>query len=168
MFQRGLGADGHEQEGGTRSVGQVRIGEEAPIGQQLVQFDGLVADLRLRDVHGQRHFLDHRPGGHAPRDVEGHEASTSQSYGAPFTAEDLARNFERIALFEEFTTLGGRLVAQETESRLHRWDRPVRLDIEIGPTVDPARATRDRNAIRAYADRLSRLTGLPIFDGLRG
>ena len=38
---------------------------------------------------------------------------------------------KRIALFEEFTTIGGRLVAHQIQSRLHRWDRPVRTEFGI-------------------------------------
>lgn len=81
---------------------------------------------------------------------------------APFTADMLARNFERIALFEEYATVGGAIVARETESRLHRWTSPVRLEVSFGDTVDPAKATADQAAIRTYLARLSRLAGLPI------
>lgn len=81
---------------------------------------------------------------------------------APFTAETLAQSFERIALFEEYANIGGRLVARETESRLHRWDEPIRLQLEFGALVDDAKVARDRVAVTAYASRLARVTGVPI------
>lgn len=80
----------------------------------------------------------------------------------PFDADDLARNFQRIALFEEYADVGGRLVARETESRLHRWESPVRLVLHFGDAVPAEKVQRDRVAVRTYAARLARLTGLPI------
>ena len=80
----------------------------------------------------------------------------------PFSQRQLVENFVRIALFEEFSRMGGRLVAQETESQLHRWSRPIRMHVRFGDTVPLAQRESDRLAIRQYAQRLSRLTGLPI------
>ena len=81
---------------------------------------------------------------------------------APFTAQDLVDDFIRIALFEEYTTIGGRIVARQTPSHLHRWDRPVRMAVEFGATVPQAQRAIDRTSISAYANRLSRVTGLTI------
>ncbi|RVT86610.1 DUF2927 domain-containing protein [Rhodobacteraceae bacterium CCMM004] len=80
----------------------------------------------------------------------------------PFDARILVQNFVRIALFEEYADQGGRLVARETASRLHRWDRPVTIDMEFGASVDPAKVARDRNAIIAYTRRLARVSRHPI------
>lgn len=80
----------------------------------------------------------------------------------PFTKRQLVENFVRIGLFEEFSNIGGRLVALQTESRLHRWERPVRMSVEFGQTVPQEQRTRDRNSVVQYANRLSRITGLPI------
>ncbi len=80
----------------------------------------------------------------------------------PFGQRQLAENFIRIALFEEFLRIGGRLVAQQTESRLHRWAEPIRMRIRFGDSVPLAQRDRDRAAVVAYAKRLSRLTGHPI------
>ena len=80
----------------------------------------------------------------------------------PFDDRVLAQNFIQIALFEEYSDLGGRLVQQESESRLHRWERPVRMNIEIGAAVSPDKATQDRRAITRYASRLAGLSGLDI------
>jgi len=81
---------------------------------------------------------------------------------APFSAQDLVDDFIRIALFEEYTTIGGRIVARQTPSQLHRWDQPVRMAVEFGATVPQAQRAIDRSSITAFADRLSRVTGLPI------
>jgi len=80
----------------------------------------------------------------------------------PVTRRQLVQNFIRIALYEEFANVGGRLVQQQTESRLHRWDHPVRMRIEFGDSVPLAQRTRDTNAIIGYSNRLARITGLPI------
>ncbi|SFP19865.1 DUF2927 domain-containing protein [Tranquillimonas alkanivorans] len=80
----------------------------------------------------------------------------------PFTERQLVENFVRIALFEEYATEGGRIVARQTESRLHRWETPIEMQVEFGDTVPRDKRVRDRNAISAYADRLSRVTSLPI------
>ena len=81
---------------------------------------------------------------------------------APFSASDLTRNFRQIAFFEEYTNISGRLVQQETESRLHRWEGPVRIQVTFGDTVTMEARARDGSAIQDYADRLARVTGHPI------
>lgn len=80
----------------------------------------------------------------------------------PFDAEDLARNFERIALFEEYANIGGRIVARQTPSNLQRWDQPVLVQLEFGATVPAAKVNRDRVSVAAFAARLARVTGHPI------
>jgi len=74
----------------------------------------------------------------------------------------LARNFIRIALFDEYVTDGDILRPQATISRLRRWDQPVRMDVEFGASVPEDQRVLDRNAVSAYAARLSRASGLPI------
>ena len=61
----------------------------------------------------------------------------------PFDADTLVRNFQTIALFEEYATVGGRIVARQTASRLHRWDMPVRIECRIRRR-DPARCATPR------------------------
>jgi hypothetical protein len=80
----------------------------------------------------------------------------------PFTDTMLARNFIRIALFDEYVSDGDFLRAQATESRLRRWDQPVRMSVEFGPSVTAERRARDRSSVAAYAARLSRVSGAPI------
>ncbi|MEM6940434.1 MAG: DUF2927 domain-containing protein [Pseudomonadota bacterium] len=77
----------------------------------------------------------------------------------PFSADILARNFERIAFFNEydgaFSGLGG-------ASPLRRWADPVRIDILFGDSVPPSQQQADTAAIRGYANRLARTTGHPV------
>lgn len=80
----------------------------------------------------------------------------------PFGPRDIAENFVRIALYDEYLSQGGRLVAQETPSRLRRWQGPVRIGLRFGASVPEAQRARDRAAVTAYAARLSRLTGLSV------
>lgn len=80
----------------------------------------------------------------------------------PFDADMLARNFMRIALFDEFAPGGGTQTAQPTPGVLRRWDQPIGMNIEFGPTVPTAQRVRDTASIGAYAARLSRLTNVPI------
>jgi hypothetical protein len=79
----------------------------------------------------------------------------------PFSARMLADNFIRIALYDEYINRGGVLVASETESRLRRWDTPVRMNVEFGATIPADQRVRDRNSITAYVNRLSRISGHP-------
>lgn len=87
---------------------------------------------------------------------------------ARFSEEDLVRNFERIALYDEYVDLGGRFVRRETPALLRRWDQPVRVGVVIGPTVPPDIAARDKAQIAAFTARLADLTRLDMrmTDGL--
>ena len=80
----------------------------------------------------------------------------------PFTDEMLARNFVRIALFDEYVVEGDSLRARATESRLRRWEQPIRMSVEFGASVPAAQQATDTAEVTAYASRLSRLTGVPI------
>ena len=80
----------------------------------------------------------------------------------PFGARQLVENFVQIALFEEYASVGGTLVARATASRLHRWETPVTMQIEFGASVPVAVQRRDRSAVAGFGARLSRITGLPI------
>ena len=80
----------------------------------------------------------------------------------PFGPREVAENFVRIALYDEYLSRGGQLVAQETPSRLRRWQGPVRIGLRFGPSVPEAQRNRDRASVAAFAARLARVTGLSI------
>ncbi|MEM8579044.1 MAG: DUF2927 domain-containing protein [Pseudomonadota bacterium] len=75
----------------------------------------------------------------------------------PFTPDMLARNFRRIAFFNEY---GGAGIG--VSGRLRRWEDPVRMKVLFGPSVPPSQRSRDAADVRSYAARLSRATGHPI------
>ncbi len=81
---------------------------------------------------------------------------------APFTVEDLVRNFERIALYDEYVDVGGQFLRQETPSHLRRWNRPVRVGVMTGPSIPAETAARDRANVAAFTRRLGGLTGLDM------
>lgn len=80
----------------------------------------------------------------------------------PFSKRNLVDNFIRIAMFDEYTNTGAQIIARETKSRLRRWEQPIRMKIEFGPSVPLLQRSKDRAKISAYTQRLSRLTGIPI------
>ncbi|MBL4915889.1 DUF2927 domain-containing protein [Szabonella alba] len=81
---------------------------------------------------------------------------------APFNARMLVANFIRIAMHDEFDNSSGRLVARETESRLRRWNAPVRMALHFGPSVPEARRGTERARVASLLARLSRVTGHSI------
>ena len=80
----------------------------------------------------------------------------------PFTAEMLARNFEQVALFDEYTRTPGGLVPRQSSSTLRRWEMPVRVGLIFGASVPADRQATDRARVSSYLARLSRLTNHPI------
>jgi Protein of unknown function (DUF2927) len=80
----------------------------------------------------------------------------------PFTDRMLAENFMRIALFDEYRRGSGGFVREETESRLRRWEGPVRIGVRFGASVPADRQATDRARIASFAARLSAVTGHPI------
>jgi hypothetical protein len=87
---------------------------------------------------------------------------------APFTDVMLARDFVRIALYDEYASGGGLDPSGPVMSRLRRWEGPIRMDVEFGPTVPARQQAQDRATIAAFAARLSRVTGLEITQGAAG
>ncbi len=74
----------------------------------------------------------------------------------PFDADTLLRDFERIAFYDEYSR------SPRKGGALSRWERPVRIGIEFGPSVPLAQREKDERNIRNYAARLGRITGHPI------
>ncbi|MFQ1701741.1 DUF2927 domain-containing protein [Loktanella agnita] len=80
----------------------------------------------------------------------------------PYTQAELARNFVRIALFNEYRDDSDFRRPQATVSQLRRWTQPIRMSVEFGATVPLQQRDQDRASVSAYAARLSRLSGIPI------
>jgi hypothetical protein len=81
---------------------------------------------------------------------------------APFGAPELVRNFERIALYDEYVEVAGRFIRRPTPARLRRWERPVRVGVVMGASVPSAQAAQDRARVERFTERLARLTGLDM------
>lgn len=80
----------------------------------------------------------------------------------PYSAEDLARNFERIVFYDEYARGGGLAAATPLPGRLRRWPGAVRIVAEFGPSVSNAVRSQDLATVRGYTGRLARATGHPI------
>lgn len=80
----------------------------------------------------------------------------------PFTSRTLVEDFERIALYDEYTVRGGRFIAQQTPSSLRRWQQPIRIGLIFGDLVPMETRAKDRANVVAYARRLSALTGVDM------
>jgi hypothetical protein len=80
----------------------------------------------------------------------------------PYNARDLAETFVRIALYDEYVSVGGQLIARETPAPLRRWAAPVRVGLRFGDSVPAAQRARDRAMVAGYVARLARTTGHPI------
>lgn len=80
----------------------------------------------------------------------------------PFTDRMLAENFIRIALFDEYTRTSGGPVQRMTESRLRRWESPIRVALRFGPATPPDRRAADTARVASFLQRLSRISGHPI------
>lgn len=80
----------------------------------------------------------------------------------PFTDRMLAENFIRIALYDEYTRTASGPVQRMTESRLRRWEAPVRVALRFGPSIAPDRRAADTARVASFLQRLSRISGHPI------
>lgn len=78
-----------------------------------------------------------------------------------YDAEDLARNFEAIAFYQEYGS-AGISAAPGTSGALTRWDSPVRLQAVFGPSVSESARRTDTAVLEGFAARLARLTGHPV------
>jgi hypothetical protein len=81
---------------------------------------------------------------------------------APYTIDDLVRDFERVALYDEYVDVGGRFVHSEAPATLRRWNRPVRVAVMTGGSAPPEDAARDRANVAAFTRRLARLTSVDM------
>lgn len=94
--------------------------------------------------------------------VQGQLRTDGGGPDTPFNARNLVDNFERIALYNEYANDGQRIVARQTESLVHRWDTPIRMKVEFGASVPLEQRQVDRTRVTNYAQRLGKLTGVPI------
>jgi len=80
----------------------------------------------------------------------------------PFTDVMLARNFERIALAEEYARGAGLRPSSGALGAIKKWITPVRIGVTFGGSVSDDVRSTDRRTVAAYTNRLSRVSGHPI------
>ncbi len=80
----------------------------------------------------------------------------------PFTDVMLARNFEQIALGEEYTRGGGLRPSNGALGEIKKWIIPVRIGVTFGDSVPEEIQTEDRETVAAFTQRLRRISGHPI------
>lgn len=81
---------------------------------------------------------------------------------APFSDHNLAENFIRIALYDEYADGVVTARSREAPIPLRRWASPLRVALDFGLAVPAAQADADRAGVRDYLARLSHLTGLSM------
>jgi len=81
---------------------------------------------------------------------------------APFTDRNLTENFLRVAMYEEYAR--GQISTSRSQTPIHllRWDQPIRVSVQFGPSISLEKQAADRARIASYFARLARLTGLSI------
>lgn len=85
----------------------------------------------------------------------------------PYDADDLARNFEVIAFYDEYSRGAISVSDRRAGGLLSRWDGPVRITTEFGASVPLEQRSKDKSDIDAFAARLARLTNHPISPAAR-
>jgi len=80
----------------------------------------------------------------------------------PFTDRNLADNFLKIALYEEYAHGQVSTVRSQSAIRLLRWNQPVRIALVFGASVPPDKRATDTLRVASYLARLQRVTGHQI------
>lgn len=80
----------------------------------------------------------------------------------PFTDRMLADTFRRIALYDEYQSVAGGMVARANASELRRWVAPVRVGLRFGASVSPDKRATDTARVASYLARLAAVTGHSI------
>ncbi len=93
---------------------------------------------------------------------KGHLRTETNPADAPFSEADLVRNFENIALYDEYTVLGGQFIARRTPTYIRRWESPVRVGITFGASIPAKTRFIDQQEITKFPSRLGALTGLDM------
>lgn len=81
---------------------------------------------------------------------------------APVDPDSLTKDFIQIALRDEYSRQGDRLVADAHGAPLRRWRDPVQLQLEFGASADTALQRAYRGEIGAFAARLQQASGHPV------
>ncbi|MCG7493246.1 DUF2927 domain-containing protein [Thalassobius sp. Cn5-15] len=80
----------------------------------------------------------------------------------PYTARQLAENYEAIAFYQEYQNGSWQRQADATPSQLRRWADPIGVNVEFGRSVPLEQRQLDRTNTRLFTQRLSRITRHPM------
>lgn len=80
----------------------------------------------------------------------------------PYTDQMLARNFERIALAEEYTRGAGLQPSSGALGEIKKWGIPVRVEVIFGDSLSAEDQAQDLQTLGTYTRRLSAVSGHPI------
>ncbi len=130
---------------------QARPAGLAPIGDTVVPRSAKSIDLERYYVKVQSDLL-----------TRGLLRTDGGGPDTPFDTEDLVRNFENIALYDEYTRGALSPNGRRSSGQLSRWSGPVRINTEFGASVPLDQRTLDKKNVDAYAARLKRITGHSI------
>jgi len=81
---------------------------------------------------------------------------------APFSVNTLVKDFQAIALKDEYSLIGGKFVPSQAQSYLRRWNKPIRIGITFDPLIPEKTRTKDRADLARYVKRLAHLSGLSM------
>ena len=87
---------------------------------------------------------------------------TDRTTGINYSPKILAMNFERIALYSEYTLRGGRYIRSKQQIEIRKWEQPVRINVMFGKSVSPEKRKQDMKSIRQYVKQLQSITGHPL------
>ena len=79
---------------------------------------------------------------------------------SPYTSRNLIKNFEKIALYDEYIIKDGKFISKETESKIKRWETAIKINVIHGKTNSRHQIKTDKKNISNFSHRLSKLTGL--------
>ena len=85
-----------------------------------------------------------------------------------FTDTMLIRNFQKIALEDEYERGAGLKPSRGGSSAIKKWTKPIRINVEFGPRVPMDQRDWDRQQVAGYAARLGRISGHPVSLAERG
>jgi len=119
-----------------------------PLGQHKV-YDSEAASRSYERI---AHFLQQN----------GHLKTVVEPARSQITATQLARNFEMIAFYSEYSLDKGRYVANRDNLRLQRWEVPLRATLVFGQSVPIGKQGALRARVARYLERLQAITGHSI------
>jgi hypothetical protein len=85
--------------------------------------------------------------------------------GGPDTAyrsADLIRNFEQVVFYDEYGPGGGLVASTSGPGKLRKWDRPVRIKAEFGPSLTVPQRETYAQEVASYTKRLARVSSHSI------